>query len=60
MDSKLGVLQVERVANGWVIRGYSYNHFREGGYLPEGTHVARTPGELGDMIAQWAKEQQQG
>lgn len=51
-------IHVERVDNGWVVRGFSWNHDRHHGYLPDGTMVARTPDQLSQILHAWASAQQ--
>lgn len=50
-------LRVERVANGWVVMGWSSVYGRKDGFCPTGTYVATSPEMLADLMRQWARDQ---
>jgi hypothetical protein len=60
MDPKDISIHIERVDNGWVVRGWSMKYPRQDGYMPEGTHVCRTPDQLSALIHEWASKQSDG
>lgn len=61
IDPAIGELFVQRVQNGWIVRrGRMPWQIRDqlGEMFDDTAHVARTPKELGDLIAEWATRQQ--
>jgi hypothetical protein len=55
MKPELKDLVVMRVANGWIIRPSRDSH---NGYMETfEIHVARTPGELAQLMTDWAHQQ---
>jgi hypothetical protein len=53
-------IHIERVDNGWVVRGWTMAHSNRDGYMPDGTHVAATPDKLSALIHEWALKQKDG
>lgn len=56
MKSEVKDVNVLRVANGWIVR--PINNAEYGIGRLEDTHVARTPGELAQLLTDWALEQE--
>lgn len=58
MDAEIVTLRIERVANGWMVHGWTSEFQSRDGYVPRGTFVAATPDKLSSLIHEWASKQQ--
>jgi hypothetical protein len=57
MDTENISINIERVDNGWVVRGWGQQYARHEGYMPAGTMVARSPDQLAQIVIEWASRQ---
>lgn len=57
IDAEHNELVILSVSNGWVVESGRMNYRRDG-YTSAASHVARTPKELADLVADWASRQQ--
>jgi hypothetical protein len=51
------IIQIQRVQNGWIVRGWSMGFQSRDGYDCSRTMVASTPDQLAEMIRDWAAKQ---